>query len=195
MKRYLTAICLAAAATAVFAGTAGAFTAAGPTRWYSPGCPTLDYWGNRIVMNPIKIDMQPGVGQTTVDGSGIYRPTTQQFVYYRLWAYSYKFGTWYTSPWKRVLDGFPGVSPVQAYDATHGRWAYVDVGIDNADLAVGPNAVSLRPPTGSGTWAYGVETYWAPPFVNETVNDITNPSPASGGLYDTYDSATQTCTF
>jgi hypothetical protein len=194
MKRYLTALILAAVATAAFAASASASTA-GPQRSYSISCPRFgEPYGNRIIANPTKIDMQPGVGQSLVDGSGIYRPTTAQFVYYKLWAYSYRFGAWYQSSWKRVLDGFPGVSPVQTYDSARGLWSYVDVGVDNPDLSVGPNAVAIRPNTGSGTWAIAVETYWTLPFVNMTANDLTNPNPAPGGL-DLADMATQTCTF
>ena len=127
-----------------------------------------------------------------MDGSGIYRPSTAQFVYYQLWAYSYKYGAWTHSAMKRVLDGYPN-GVVQVYDASRGLWAYADVGGDSFDLAVGPNTVSLMPAAGSGAWFVEVETYWAPPFVNMTTNDLTNPNAAPGGL-NTYDSA-GTCTF
>jgi hypothetical protein len=163
-------------------------------RDYSGSCPRFgDPYGNRIIVNPIKIDMQAGVGQSVVDGTGTYYPTTHQFVYFAVWAYSYKFGRWYHSPSKRVLDGFPGVTPVEAYDPVHGFWSSSAGGIDNPDLSVGPNAVSLSPSTGSGTWYIEVQTYWAPPFVNETLNDVTNPNAAPGGS-STFDGG-KTCTF
>jgi hypothetical protein len=60
-------------------------------------------------------------------------------------------------------------------------------------LAEGPDAVTLMPSTGTGTWFVEVETYWAPPFRTMTMSDLTNPNAAPGGL-NIYDN-TAFCTF
>ena len=123
--RFLRPIVVAASIALTLAVTAGRFADAAvaatiPYHEYTINCPKMGYWGNRIKANPIRIDTQAGVGQSIVDGTGIYRPTTQQYVYFELWAYSYKFGQWYHSDPKRVLNGFVGT--VEAYDARAGYW-------------------------------------------------------------------------
>lgn len=185
----LTALAVSGVVAAASLATVGAANAAiVPGHSYSVRCPVLDYWGPRIVANQTWLDHQDGVGVSYVDSSGINWPTTEQFVYYLVWAYSYKYGVWYHSPMKRVLNGYPN-GVVQVYSYARGQWVYADVGVDGADLAVGANAVSLRPSTGSGTWYIQVETYWTLPFTTLTANDMTNPNATPGGL-NIYDSDT-----
>jgi hypothetical protein len=182
------ALCMTVAATAAFATTANADVV--PAHSYSVRCTNLDYWGNRIIAQPIHLDVQQGVGQSLVDGTGTQYGTTQQLVYFVVWAYSYKYGGWYHSTTKRVLDGYPN-NGVQEYDWSRHQWWQALGGIDAEDLAVGSDAVSLRPSTGSGLWFIEVQTYWAPPFLGTP--DSTSPAAAPGGL-NTYDQSTY-CSF
>jgi len=183
-----------AAAAAGLSGLAATQARAGtiPYHSYSISCPKLDYWGNRIKANPIVLNVQDGVGLSYVDGSVTYHPTTKQFIYFKLWAYSHKYGRWYSSPFKRVYMGTP--NPAEAYDSSVGVWRSADQGFASNDLAVGPNEVALSPNTGTGTWKIAVETYWAPPFITYLSSFLISPTPASGGL-DVVDYATNTCTF
>jgi hypothetical protein len=175
-------VCSAVAATAAFSATASADVV--PTHQYALRCSSLDAWGNRIVAQPIQLGIQSSVGATFA--------TRQQFVYYRLWAYSYKYGAWYHSSLKRALDGYPN-NGVEEYNAAYGYWMSPSGGFDGADLAEGPDAETLMPNTGTGTWFVEVQTYWAPPFGNMTTSDLTNPNAAPGGL-NIYDN-TGFCTF
>jgi hypothetical protein len=189
------AICVVAAA----AGTASAAVAA-PSRAYSVECDHPQYWDQTIRAQVRGIDPQPGVGVgMTLHGDGTITQAPEQWIYFQLWAYSYKYGRWYTSPAKRTLNGFPGSWDVQAWSSQIGRW--VDAGdfvsgpgyLGSNDMQIGSYEVGIHPVRGSGTWYIGVRTYWAPPTYNVNAYDAI-PSAAPGGI-DVFDASSTTCTF
>jgi hypothetical protein len=188
------AICVVAAA----AGTASAAVAA-PFRQYSVECERPQYWNQTIRAQVLRIDPQPGVGMTTLNSNGTITRATDQWIYFELWAYSYKYGRWYTSPTKRTLNGFPGSWNVQAWSSQIGRW--VDAGdfvsgagyLGSNDPQIGTYDVGIHPARGSGAWHIEVRTYWAPPTYYVNAYDAI-PSAPAGGI-DVFDASPNTCIF
>ena len=210
LPRWIAIAATIVALAAAFAATAGAQTIirsnpAGattvPAHWYTLSCPRVGYWGDYIEAQVTRLETQPGVGMSIVDGTGTLYPSTQQFIYFRLVAHNDTYGGWIATNWKRSRGVYPGVG-LEDYDTSVGLWmpAFQTVISSslvytyNGNLMVGPDQVAIRVQPGSGTYTFYVETYWAPPTLEMTMADLTNRYPAPGGL-DVLDWSPQTCTF
>jgi hypothetical protein len=128
---------------------------------------------------PIEIDGQDDLLDGVVGGADGGHMGKDQWVYFRLWGYSYKYKAWYSSPFKRTLDGYPKGEQVEAWTPRLGGWA---TAVLSPNAQIGVTQVGIAPSTGSGLWYFEVETYWAPPFSNPLPNDLTTQAPAPGGL-------------
>jgi hypothetical protein len=180
-------------AAGLFALTAGSASAAvAPTHAYYVHCLRSGYWGDYITAQATDLEPQPGL-TAVIGGPGGGRASQDQYIYYRVWAYSYATQTWYHSAAKRVVDG--QLDSVEAWNASRGAWTAPAAGFDYAptttDAAIGLYEVGLRIAPGSGRWYFTVQTYWTPPFT--VWPSPYDPRIPSGGLnvYDT----TGTCSF
>lgn len=194
-RRLLLVVAVTAASfAALLFGAAEASAATVPYHKYSFSCPRLGYapdyyWGNYLKALPTRLDSEADVGQSILGSGG---QVTTQYIYFRLWAWSYKDARWVKTWWKRVRDGYPIIStPIEAYDSSVGYWMNASLSLGSSDMNIGANEVGLRELTGSGRWYFGVETYWAPASVSSP--DPRIYAPAAGGI-DTFDAA-GTCDF
>jgi hypothetical protein len=193
--RLLTATCLALAAALAFLAVSASAATTVPARWYSVSCSSQGYYGDYILAQPTRIDHQSGVATGIIDGTGIQYPMTNQYIYFRLWVYSTKYG-WVPSAFKRVADGYPSGWPEEwnsqqhAWMATGGGFdIVVDLNGQYSNLSIGADQVGIRVP--AGIYRFGVETYWTPPFT--TWPSPLDPTIPAGGL-DQIDYGTS-CTF
>lgn len=182
--RVLLAVVLSVAAVPLAAAlvhTGAASAATIPSHSYSWRCANQDYWGTYVTLQPEWINGEEGVGTSFVDGTGTNYATSEQYIYYLVWAYSYRSGAWIHSPMKRVLNRYLSSTPVEAYDTTSGRWSAAPWTWWSSDFSIGPDQVGLRLPLGSGTWYVEGETYWTPKFTAATAPDPHTPSATPGG--------------
>jgi hypothetical protein len=182
MSRRLAQILLSTAAVAAAASMAFAVTPsanAAESDWprhsyIQTNCADTGYWGRYIVTQPLELATFPGVGVVSFPGpSGPYA-YMHQYIYYRLWVYSYGTGQWSPSPYKRLTNGV--IASVSEFNTQFGRWMDPAGDITNSpNLNIGTREVGVR--VGSGWHYVMVETYWEQPT---TEWNYSNPAPAAG---------------
>jgi hypothetical protein len=142
-----------------------------PTHRYSVATCQPSGW---ITVTPEQLETEPGVGMTAIPN--------HQFIYFRVWRYSYRLGEWRPGAYKRLYNGQPGTAEV--FDRSRGYWVmpngmlYADSFSLNPafDFYLGTQQVGVP-----GDWGFNlvaVETYWEPAT---TGWNMTNPSPLPGG--------------
>jgi hypothetical protein len=149
-----------------------------PAHDYSASCQASGW----ITATPIQVETQPGVGLSIIDGSGISSPTTHQYIYFRVWRYSYRLGQWRAGAYKRLFNGTPGTAEI--FNSRLGGWAFANGMLyadsfnlnPDFDFFLGTQQVGVP-----GDWGLNytlVETYWEPPT---TTWNMTDPNPPAGG--------------
>jgi hypothetical protein len=146
--------------------------------------------GTYIIATPSQIEAQSGVGiGDTLLGSGGILYGTDQYIYYRLWAYSYKEQQWHHSGWERVCDRFQ-FGHTEVWNSNFNAWMVPASNLPSLGLvdgpdyssAIAPEQVAVPTVRGSGWWYFTMETYWTPPYNNTTTPSIFDPSIPAGGL-------------
>jgi len=202
------AACAALAATAA-TGTSPARASTVPYHRYTVSCsPGVIYLPGDahpyylIKIMPDRIDAMPGVGVSLVDGTGTFYGSSHQYIYFWLWIWNKTANgsQWQHTAAKRVLDGWPVMWDMEAWDRQYGAWMNSSLGDFFNPTIYDPNNPSnssemlvfgyelgmyVRADVGR-TWTFTVETEWAPPFAESSWPSAFDPRIPSGGL-DGYD--------